>query len=102
MGKLIDWALDKIDLLPSVPGPFLVAFIIVAVLVAPTIRRAWTAKIEHPAGPTEAVPIVTLNAGSVYTVLINIEMQLMKLTERVESVEKTLSRRQRRKPKKPT
>lgn len=103
MGKLTDWALDKIDRLPAIPAPFLLALIVIILILLPTIRRARTTKVDAPAvTPTEALPFVTLNAGGVYTVLIGIEVELRqlvtsmhRLNERVEMMEKMVRRRKR-------
>lgn len=103
MGKLLDWALDKIDHMPAVPAPFLIAFIVVMVLILPAARRALTVKVDTPAPPLEAVPMVMLNAGGVYTVLINIEVKIQaltdtisKLADRLEYLESTVRRQRKR------
>lgn len=99
MGQLIDWSLRKIDGIPPIPFPFLVALAFVFVLLLPTIRRAWRAQ-GHKPQADEALPVVQLNAGGVYTVLVNLQIQVEKLHaeinvlgERLLSLERLLRKR---------
>ena len=74
MGQLIDWALKQVDGIPAVPFPFIAALLILFALVFPTVRRAWRS--DPHGGAKEATPIIQMNAGGVYTILVNLEIQL--------------------------
>jgi hypothetical protein len=93
MDALIKWALNTIDHMGSVPVPFLIAFLILFVLIGPTVFRAFKAK---PEMPIEVVPKVLLDAGGVYTILVNIELQLARLQGRLDIMEGMMRRRQKR------
>ena len=76
MGRLIDWSLDQIGRLPSVPLPFLIACAIVFLIVFPTVRKAWKAHVPDVPKPIEAVPIVQMQASGVYTILTNMQLSI--------------------------
>lgn len=106
MGQLIDWALKKIDAVPSVPFPFLIALLVVFVLVFPTIRRAWKTTPEEK--PRESLPVIQLDPSGIYTILVNLEIQMAnaqreigELASAVSDVRENVERLARRRPGKP-
>lgn len=93
MDAIVKWALGIIDKVPPIPASNLLAFIVIGVLIAGLIRKAMRSPPPEPL--PEAVPMVLLDAGSVYTVLTSIQMEVTKLNGRMETVEQMVRRRQK-------
>lgn len=82
MEYVLKWALAFVDKIPPIPASNLLAFIIIALLIAGLVRKA--IRSPSPVPVPEPIPVVTLNASSVYTVLVNIELELAKVSKRVQ------------------
>jgi len=82
MEYVIKWALAFVDKVPPIPVSNLLAFIIIALLIAGLVRKAMRS--PPPVESTESSPIVTLNAGGIYTILVNVEIELAKVSKRLQ------------------
>lgn len=90
MDKATSWALAQLDKMPAIPVPVLMGLLIIAVWVYPTIRKALKSDVQPPVAvvvATDSVPVVQLNAGNIYTVMVNIQLSLENLTYQVKEME---------------
>lgn len=90
MESALKWAFSIVESLPPVPVSNLLAFLIIALAVAGLVRKALRTTPEPQPDP---VPMVMLNAGSVYTILTNLEISVARLERRAEVIETMLRRR---------
>lgn len=97
MDEVIKWALDIIGKLPPVPLPTLIAFLIVALLVSPLIRKALRGSPERVV--PEVVQHVSVDPGWLYTTLINLDLKIQGLDQKITLIDRMLRRRSGRSKK---
>ncbi len=99
------WATDTLGAIPPIPVPFLLALIFYLLLITPLIRRAIKSDPE-PEADEEPSHSVTMDAGGIYTILVNLQIEVAKLrsetsylTSKVHVIDKMLRRRSGRSKK---
>lgn len=112
LDRIINWAFDTIAKSPPIPLPSLLAVIIVLLLVFPLVRKALRSPAPDPVDH-DATNSVTLNAGGIYTILVDVQIEVAKLrkeignltgktlvlTDKVNVIDKMLRRRSGRSKK---
>lgn len=92
MEAIVNWALGFVDKLPPVPASNLLVLFVIVLAVLPLARKAFR---SPPPEMPEAVPMVLLQAASVYTVLTDIQISLQRVNDRLAVCEQMLRRRQK-------
>lgn len=92
MEAIVKWALSFVDKLPPVPASNLLVLFVIVLAVLPLVRKAFR---SPPPEMPEAVPMVMLQASSVYTVLTDIQISLQRINGRLEVCEQMLRRQQK-------
>lgn len=78
--RITNWAFDVITKSPPIPLPSLLAVIIVLLLVAPLVRKALR---SDPPEDRDTSPTVSLNAGGIYTILVDVQIEVAKLRKEI-------------------